>query len=475
MRSIKMSRNQFQICLFCLLLAFLVFPSNVFAQLGLNQERMSKADWSRGFHGFNMIVENHNLERISLRQFHVSNPADVLLIVIGRLDNLPLHVTNHVDNGGAVLLASDSQVPYRDRSFAGVRFGKLIVFPTKDSDAFRGMYDCPVVSNFKSHPILSNIGELVTNRPGFIWANRRSTLATLPTNYGRHHSDAFIAASENRIGGRAVAVADQSIFTNQMILFGDNAVFANQTLKWLKNDRAKKMLILVDGTELSSITPSDVTIEMPAPSRDEVMDTLANLPPSAMLDFANSVATVVEDENMVNDLIHDSMDKVSDRTFNRFTVFLMFGVACLTFVAAFLCQRKLQSETASEVAFKGAQHSEAELDAIQSHERQQAAHFLLDKFCMDLANRRFSDWPSFPTGLNVDDDRKSKNLFKSMTKMSVLYKSKPFSFWTRKKLADLENTVSDWRTYFNGRSAPIDAEKIRSHDLWSSDPLSNDF
>ncbi len=476
MRSIKVLRKQI---LLILLVAFFVLPSTAPStakmQFGLNQERISEAQWSRGFHGFNMIAEGNDLERINLQQFQSAISADVLLIVIGRLDQLPINVTNHVNNGGAALLASDSSVPYSEASFAGFRFAKLKNYPTKDSDAFGGMKDCPVVSDFIPHPTVSGVGEIVTNRPGYILANRQTTLARLPSTYQRSRLGAFVAARENRNAGRAVVVGDQSIFTNQMIIYGDNALFANQAVKWLKNGRSKKMLILVDGLEHSALDPSGVAVDVPAPSRREVIDALKDLPPTAMFDFANSVATVVEDEDMINNFIHDSMDKVPELAVRQFYLVLMFCVACFTFVAAFLCQGKLQRKTASVVAVKRSRQQETGQKAVQFHERQQAAYILLDRFCMDFANRRFSDWPSFPTGMNVDEDRRSKNLSKSMTKMSVLYKSKPVNFWTRRKLAQLERTVGAWRAYFEGRSTPVDAELIQNQGLWSTDHLTDEF
>jgi hypothetical protein len=206
------------------------------------------------------------------------------------------------------------------------------------------------------------------------------------------------------------------------------------------------------------------------------MDALENLPPSAMLDFANSVATVVEDEGMINDFIHDTVDKIPQRDLSRFFIFLMFGVACLTFVAAFLFQGKLQRQTASEVAFKQSGRERDELKVVQMRERQQAAHMLLDRFCVLQAGRRFGDWPSFPTGLRVESDRESKSIFESMTKTSVLYRSKQSSFWTRKRLANLEKTVQQWQTYFDSRPGlEVDAELVQSNDAWPTDPLSNEF
>jgi len=462
--------------LLLMLVAFFVFPSVTMAQFGIDQERISEAQWRRGFHGFNMIAEGNGLERISVEQFHAAESTDVLLVVIGNLRNLPLHVTNHVNKGGAALLASDSSKPRRDVTFAGFSFEKMTSYPMNDPNAFDGMHDCPIVSDFRPHPVLAGVSEIVTNRPGFVGASRNSTLARLPSTYRGRTSGAFIAASENRNGGRAVVVGDQSIFTNQMILYGDNAIFANQAIKWLKNERPKKMLILVNGSEHSTLNPADVAIDLPPPSTEDVMDALENLPPTAILDFANSVATVVEDEDMINEFIHDTMDKIPERSISRFFIFLMFSVACFTFVAAFLFQGKLQRQTASEVVFKQSGQEQNEMKVIQMRERQQAAHMLLDRFCVFQAGRRFNDWPSFPTGLQVAADRDSQNIFESMRKTSILYRSKQSDFWTRKRLANLEKTVQQWQTYFNARpELVVDAEIVSSNSSWPSDQASNEF
>ena len=452
--------------LLILVVTFFVIPSQGFAQFGFQQKQISEAQWSRGFHGFNMIADGNDLKPVDYQTFSASNSKDVLLIAMGSLGGFKKAVTDHVANGGSALLANDSS-----GGAAGFHFNRLVEYPTEDADSFGGMPDCPMVSDFRDHPIVSGVDRIATNRPGYVWADEQTAVGWLPSVFQKNIAGYFIAASENRKGGRVVAVADQSIFTNQMILFEGNARFADQSLKWLKNGRLQKMLILVNGRAYSTLSPTDVTVDLPAPTREEVFDALESLPPSAMLDFVNSVATVVEDENMVNDLIHDSMEKIPERAFNRFYIFFMFGVACLSFVTAFLFQRKLQSRTASHIAHKQSQSEQADLKVIQSRERQQAAHMLLDRFCMDLANMRFNDWPSFPTGLNVDEDRQSEKLFTSMTHMSVSYKSQPASFWTRKKLALLEQSVNDWRTYFKNRPALADSELIQNQSGWSNQTL----
>lgn len=440
-------------------------PSLAYAQYGLGQERISESQWSRGFHGLNMIAAGNELEHIALEEFRDSRPEDVLVVVIGQLKGLPLNITNHVNNGGAALVASDSSRPYSNVSFAGFRFGRIYgPYQTNDEESFEGMQDCPVIRNFSDHPIVDGVNEIITNRPGFITSGRRETVAWLPTSFRyRRRARSFIAANEFRNGGRVVAVGDQSVFTNQMIFFGDNATFANQTLKWLKNEKRKKLLILMDGSEHSALDPSDVLVDVPPPTQQEVLDALEDLPPSAILEFANSVATVVEDENMVNEFIHDSVDNIPEWALRRFYVFLMFGIACFALVVAYVCQGKLQSQTASEVAWKKSQGEQTDVKTIQFRERQRAAHFLLDRFCVDIAGRHFNDWPSFPTEIVMEDDQESKSIFESMTKMGILYKSKPTDFWTRRKLSKLENEVSRWRHYFESRPSIQNATTAKSY------------
>ena len=58
--------------LLILLITFFAFPSIALAQFGIEQQGISEAQWSRGFHGFNMIAEGNDLERISVEQFRSS-------------------------------------------------------------------------------------------------------------------------------------------------------------------------------------------------------------------------------------------------------------------------------------------------------------------------------------------------------------------------------------------------------------------
>ena len=291
-------------------------------------------------------------------------------------------------------------------------------------------------------------------------------MAFLPPLQNSTGSNAFIASVENRSGGRLLAAADQSIFTNQMIAYEDNDLFAYQSLLWLKGENRKHVMVICNGKVQPSLDPSDVELSIPPPSASEVMEALRSLPPSAMLEFGNSVATVLEDQNMVNEFIHENMDKVSDVQMNRFLIFLFFGLICLTFVVAFVLQKKLLRQTASVVASQRKRRELKQRKSQESHERQWAAGILLDSICIELANRRYNDWPGFPLGLNLDDDPESKFIFRSMTKASNSFKSKPQSYWNRKRLQELEQELFAWREFCHRRH--IGAEGNPANELASS-------
>jgi hypothetical protein len=268
----------------------------------------------------------------------------------------------------------------------------------------------------------------------------------------------FAAAMENQAGNRIIGVADQSAFSNQMITYKDNALFADRAIEWLKNRERKYFLIVADGRAFTPTVPAGLSTDspfdppfdpsdLPAPTQDDVLNALENLPPSALLEFANEVATVAEDDNLLNDFIHDNLAKVSDVKMNRFLLFLMFAMASVTFVLAFIWQKSLQNQTASQVAVKGERKQAKNLKSQQARDRHWAARVLLNSLCVELADRPFNDWPEFPSGLQVGTDVESKAVFNSMTKFSNLFKTKPDTYWTRSRLRKLEREVKEWQEY----------------------------
>ncbi len=428
------------------------------------QERMTESQWKRGFHGFNLICDAVGLAQTQGTEFVKYPPSESVLVVLGDLNQVD-GMERFLERGGAVLAASDQQGarPFRLRSGtrAGIEFRFDSATALHQVDYFSGLPDCPVIRDIRQHPSLKGVNSIVSNRPGVLKAARSETMAFLPPLRDLPPPNAFIASVENRVGGKLLAVADQSIFTNQMIAYEDNHLFAYQALVWLKGENRKHILLICNGQVQPQLDPSDIELSIPPPSPEEVIAALKNLPPTAMLEFGNSVATVLEDQDMVNEFIHETMDKVPQVQFNRFLIFLFFGLICLSCLIAFVWQKKMLRETASVVASRKKRREYKRRKSHEAQERQWAAGVLLDSICIELAKRRYNDWPEFPLGLGLEDDPESKLIFRSMAKASNHFKSKPQSYWTRKRLLELEQELFGWREFFHSRI--VVAEKTSSH------------
>ncbi len=426
--------------------------TSLFAQEKATQ-KVTQKDWKRGYHGFNMICQGVGLEQVDLRKARIVPTHELIVVALGDLGSAPISLNSVIYNGGAVLVASDSRKSDHSR-FSGITFRRSSGVPVSRHDKFANFDDCPLVSDIsRSHEITMGVKKIATNIPGAL-ETRHKRLASLPLR--ANGPTAFLAAVEYPNGGRVVGVADQSVFSNQMLIYRDNALFTDQTIRWLKAGNReggirKYVFVVSNGVEYTHLDPADVEIEIPPPTGEEIVDAIKNLPPSAMLEFANSVATVVEDDDLVNDFIHDELDKVEDGKLNRILLFLMFGVICLSFIAAFLFQKKLLRNTGSEVAAEKSRRAHRQQKSIQARERQWAAHVLLDTLCVDIANRQYNDWPGFPLGLELGDTRDGIPIFKEMTKASNLYKSKSSSYWTRSRLRQLESDTTRWRQWMAER------------------------
>ena len=54
--------------------------------------------------------------------------------------------------------------------------------------------------------------------------------------------------------------------------------------------------------------PQSVAVQLPPPTREQVWNALQQLPPELLLEFGNEIATLVEDENLVNELMSMALE-----------------------------------------------------------------------------------------------------------------------------------------------------------------------
>ncbi len=471
---------QFFMCLVIAVISFL--PMQAAAQRFGEDGRfasnlnLTERQWKRGFHGFNLICMGLELEHQDLSSWRRIPDDQKVLVMMGDLDvktwkdprgfiqrrlQSPVDLNVYLENGGAILVASDvenSHVLKRQ----GIRFTGSGVVAENEEDFFNGEFsDCPVVTNIQLPiPVLGGIDSLVTNRPGVIRLapdTKWKRLAYLPSLVGSRHGNLFSLAGQNRAGGKLICFSDHSLFSNQMLMHGDNALAAKQSLEWLAGERRKHVLVLVDGVPQSQVNPADMNVELPQPSEEEIVEAMMDSP-WAMMDFGNSVIGLLEDEDMINEFVNAQTDRIRRPVLNRFLIFTAFAMACVFALITYTWQKKLRRRTVSDIAnikaierrkkdkrLKKTEASQAKL----CFERQMAVLAMLDSFGLDFANRRFGDMPDFPEGLGIGNDEHGVAIQHAMKTIADDYRNKPRLFWTEKRLLAVDGAVQHWRAYFD--------------------------
>ncbi len=409
-----------------------------------SQDNSEVLTFQRGFEGLEMISKYLGLETIDKADFAVAPEKETVLVVLGSVHQVD-GVDLFLNKGGAVLVASD-QSSGRDATLDyGVRFFGGPVNTRSEADGYLSNRDCPIVSQFNGHPSLQGVSAIASNRPGTMKAGNLTVIARYPELSGYSGPVSFAAAGETSNGGLIIALADQSVFTNNMITAEANALFAYQALRWLKDSDRKYIHFIVDGNYKSFERIEDIELPPVQLSPDEIRDILKQLPAEKLLAFGNQLAANVEDKDLINKFIREQMDGISDYAYNRGMIWLLFLGVCISLVLAFLWQKKLLRRTASIAVMERHFKSKKLLKFQAVRDRQWAANLLLDSFCRQAQGRGYRDWPSFPEGLSVRPGVNSKQIFGEMGQASNDFKTKPASYWTKRRLLRLETAVSSWR------------------------------
>jgi hypothetical protein len=262
-----------------------------------------------GYDLFRLLLQQQGLSAVS-SDFATAfqDPSQTILIVLGdtpRLHAISNRLTAFVNKGGSLLIATDRADSKIAQSF-GVRFRPpVIVYPRH---AYQGLSDCPIIENFsRRHRLFRGVHRLVGNRCGTLAVEDSRTVLAMLTI--RNSLNVPIIAAQRTKTSRALFVADHSLFVNEMLLHGDNALFVDNCIGWLRQPTARTKVILVaDGHPLSTTGGSD---QLPAEVLDEIVQAaLANLPPVAprpsdpsIRAFMNHLVTSLEDKNAFNDTL----------------------------------------------------------------------------------------------------------------------------------------------------------------------------
>jgi hypothetical protein len=292
-----------------LLTLVLFFPGTLLAQ-------NSKVPFENGNHAFRYVL--HMLE-LQPRNDLSELDEDTILIVFGETqildsDKIPGGLEQFLNNGGAVLIATDRPNPGTWQSVFDIHFfDKFVQAPSDPVSAYRSLEACPWVTPMTSRkvegiPIPIGLSEVATNKPAYFlnrsrklrtlaffsdncWIEDHGTRKTLSEKLGRQ-SAAFAAAGG--IGqGRALVLSDHSVFINEMMIQQDNNNFdfAVQCVSWLmKRDDGSERTHVLFLDEGEAFTNFDIPLDL--------MDV-----PTPPLDIVNRFLVKLEQENFFNRLI----------------------------------------------------------------------------------------------------------------------------------------------------------------------------
>ena len=438
-------------------LLMVLFSVAVSSSRCLAQTDISESDWKRGFHGFAMLCRAEGMAVVTdQRYLDRTRQDDLLVVAFGGTPGLPLRLQTILDRGGAVLVAADD-----GRSSALLTADLGIVLgrgPLEVADSefwYQDFSDCfRVVAIDSTHPVSEEIKEIVANRAGYLLNRRRAnlflqigrwrTLATTPRarapgagSRGTLAYD-FMAAIATTSGGRGLAIADHSGFTNQMLACGDNARLAAQAVAWLADGRRDKVMILIDSDIASPIDPTLVDINIPPLTPQQVRDALAGLPPDVFRAVVNDVTAVIEDEGILNDVVGDFFQELPRFIYNRILILAVsLGLAFFAVVFA--------------VSSRGSAHVQADGDEIPGAksrrvvnraERRGVALQMLDRFRVDVTGRATSSWDEFIAAIHViGSPIEEAHLRRALES----YRKRRPSYWSRARLEELKSQLDHWR------------------------------
>lgn len=421
----------------------------------LGQEQgVDSITWKRGYNGLAMLCRAAGL-RIDrdLQSWREIPASQSMLIILGSTRGLPIDFINYVSRGGAVLVASDQRdfltlLPW------GVALNRGPHHAAAATEMFRTRSDCPVASRLDAeHPVTQGCRSLVTNRPGLLALRSdsasknpsRRTIASLPLLRGQPRTSgrrttegpALAVALQWNVPARALCVADQSMFSNQMLTCGDNANFAINAISWLRDNTRTHVLIIADREITDPTNPEQLFVLVPPPNPEDVIAALEELPPEALIAFSNSVIAAVEDEGVINDVFPDIIDEIPRRLYLRVVVLLMTVV-----LFAYLAFRLFYGRA----EWLDAAAANRRDPARARFERKQAAAVLLDQFCSDVSGGISRQWDAVLNCLRVDGDpRDTKKLRRQIAGEVRRSRQRSTAYWTRRRLVRLQEKIARWR------------------------------
>jgi hypothetical protein len=437
------------------LIIILISPSGLEARQTVPAE-----DWAGGFHGLAMIARHEGLSMVA-EWNEASQSADELVLFVTGRRVASVGIQQLIDRGASALVAIDSNNSSLLNRY-GLTFSDGDWLARFQDDSWNDYLECPVVRDIEeSHPVMKGVRSIATNRPAIVYraSNSRSAdfadLARFPAllskrDFTRNRFRSgrtglvFAIAGETGTGGKLLAVSDPSVFCNQMISRNDNARFAIQAMEWLAQGRSK-VAFVIDG-ELADLASADeAELRLPPPTREEILEALQNLPADKLLEFANVMATMIEDENLVNDFLAVSEESFSERTLKQ----ILFSA--LTLVAGFFIwygffSRDSMLDSLLEKQGGLEAMSGVPVKLVAGKQRRHAAKMLLTAFLQRIGTgtRSLENGPPPVFGARAADGKVDPGLQKQLSSDMRSVLDRRDSWWTARRLRRLETRVGEW-------------------------------
>lgn len=322
----------------------------VFANVAVAQAT-SRAEFWKGTHAFRGVLNKEGFRSASSFEELTSEPRRAVLIVFGQSDVLNQlcssgEARSFLRAGGAILLATDQRTgPGIHSTFwlrvSGEPISSSRHFYRPNGSGQKPLWDCPLLLEVagrgsKRHPIFSGLPTdpkhltIATNLPSYFSdIGLPLPLANLPgereNRIGRRTVEMpipFAFGGDYDGGGRYLALADHSLFINDMMLQPDthNFAFAENIVRWLADGNRRDLaLFYEDGVAQPDF---NVTIDYADPP----------VPPQEVLvSVANRFLGNLQREDVLNRTLLQSLNH---RTLLRSTIFvftlglLLWGLYC---------------------------------------------------------------------------------------------------------------------------------------------------
>ena len=345
--------------------------------------------FEHGNHAFRYVLYSHELEPLKDK---TSLDANSILILFGEtqfLDQIPGGLDKFLNNGGAVLVATDRSLQEKWQKFFHIELKHEFINAPADL-AYRRIPECPwvVPAHVDGIPIFRNLSQVATNKPAYL-LNHSKELKTLATFSGdcwvdngrnhirlsdRHPEPAVFAVGGAHGAGKILILSDHSVFINEMMIQqdNDNFDFADHCIRWLMDrgqnqEERKQVLFLDEGETIENFNVPLTLTDVPRPP----------------IDVLNQFLVKLEQENFFNRLILQGNpgQRLGD-------IIRWLTIVITTAVTGFGCYRFLQARHRTEsgeplFSAKMAQQSpdlalvtRRHLDMVKANNFWEAAHHL---------------------------------------------------------------------------------------------------